>query len=39
LVLVGYGIKNDLFKVDIKATKTITSSGSIEKVWEINSNM
>ncbi len=32
LTLVWYGIKNDLFKVDIKATRTTTASGTVESV-------
>ena len=39
LTLVWYGIKNDLFKVDIKATRTTTPTGTVESVMDMSSNL
>ena len=36
LTLVWYGIKNDLFKVDIKATRTTTASWTVESVTSMS---
>lgn len=38
LVLMGYGIKNNMFKADIKATRTLTSSWVTESYSEVHVN-